>query len=263
MGDNRWEWNDCMDRLLAADLTATELRLALGLARLLLGWERRSHQLGETLLRTTTGLHGLSIAKARAGLIEKGLIHYVPGSPGRGHGARYELLLGDEETPGGGRAFGDDETPGVERAFAADSKPPAESGRSRRETPGVGRGLSSKDKNKTADEAKTIQARAIDAYRAAGGSLELDSWRLALVRNVKTLAGRGFDVDEILGAARQLGRERTFPGYLLQAADALREAGGPCAWEGLRRSALTAAQLADCGCPRCDEYARALEGAPA
>ena len=47
-----------------------------------------------------------------------------------------------------------------------------------------------------------------------------------------------------VAAAAQLGREHGFPGYLTQRADALEASGGPCSWDGLDRSRLTADQLA-------------------
>src|SRR4051812_9340378 len=88
-------WNQWHDALLAAPkLAPNEARLAHALARLLLGWGRTEKRLGETLIRKTAGdMHGRSFARARAGLADKGLIHYIPGSDGKGNRGSYELIL--------------------------------------------------------------------------------------------------------------------------------------------------------------------------
>lgn len=94
----------------------------------------------------------------------------------------------------------------------------------------------------------------VEAYCSAGGSLELDEWRAALARHASTLAKSGLSDRLILAAARQLGRERSFPGYLTQRAKQLEQAGGPCSWGDSDRSRLTAAQLTECECNRCSEW---------
>jgi hypothetical protein len=71
---------------------------------------------------------------------------------------------------------------------------------------------------------------------------------------VATLAKAGTDEATLLAAVTALGRDRAFPGYLKQRVELLAEQGGPCKWEGLNRSALTAKQLEECGCPSCLEW---------
>jgi hypothetical protein len=121
-----------------------------------------------------------------------------------------------------------------------------------------GHGIGNGDRKNTAaasppsDDA--IQTKAAQAYLEVGGSLELVEWRGALVRQAGQLAAKGFAEHVILGAAAALGRERAFPGYLSQYATEFAEKGGPCSWEGLDRSRLTAAQLGECSCRLCGEW---------
>jgi len=245
-------WNACLERLLAADLTNEEHRLALTLMRLLLGWRKTSDRLGEQLIRETAGLHGRSIERARAGLVSKGLILYQPGSPGRGHGAVYSLRL-DEETPAGARAIRETETPALERAISSDVNPRAQS----TETPALERGpIGRKERTSGASApTPTIQTQAVDAYRGSGGTLTLERERGALARQTTQLAKAGVPDHIILAAARDLGRTHDFPGLLKQRAAEIQARGGPCKWDGLDRSALTLAQLEQCDCRACDEWA--------
>ncbi len=90
------DWNLFMERLL--DLDVAEYRLAVTLGRSLLGFRKRSEHLGRALLRERSRLDGRSLDRALAGLVDKGLVAYTPGKPGRGHRARYELLLLDDES---------------------------------------------------------------------------------------------------------------------------------------------------------------------
>ncbi len=106
-----------------------------------------------------------------------------------------------------------------------------------------------------AGTADTLQARAVIAYRSTGGSLDLERSRGALARSVKTLANGGTPEATILAACRQLGREGAFPGYLAQTVERLKAEGGPCAWHGADRARLTPAQLAECRCNTCGEWA--------
>jgi hypothetical protein len=87
------DYTEYLERLLAEDLGAEEWRLAAALVRCLLGHRKRSEYLGRELLRDTSGLHGRSLERARAGLVERGLLRYEPATPGRGHRSRYELLI--------------------------------------------------------------------------------------------------------------------------------------------------------------------------
>jgi hypothetical protein len=247
------DWNTWMERMLAADLTRDEMRLAIALARLTLGWNRTENELGERLLRELAGLHGRSNERARSGLVAKGLIQYTPGEAGRGHRSRYVLILA--EMPAVARVFTGSEKPAVARAFPAERK----ARKIAPENPAVARARKGKGRGKNIPPAapteKTIQTKALEAYLAHGGSLELDGWRGALTRHAKTLVERGTDERTILAAAADLARQRAFPGYLTQRADEILATGGPCAWEGTKRAALTVPQLEECGCPRCAEYA--------
>jgi hypothetical protein len=77
-------WNRLIERVLAEDgLTVAELRLALALARLLPGWRRPEARLGGQLLRDTARLDGL---------VERGILAYTPGKPGRGNRGLYSFL---------------------------------------------------------------------------------------------------------------------------------------------------------------------------
>jgi hypothetical protein len=77
------DWNRLLERLLAEKLTVAEHRLALALARQLLGWKRTEAPLGQALLRNVAGLDGRSFERALAGLIEKRLVNVTGGGPGR------------------------------------------------------------------------------------------------------------------------------------------------------------------------------------
>jgi hypothetical protein len=83
-------WNSLLDRLLAENLTVAEHRLALALARLLLGWNRNEAQLGQRLLRETAGLDGRTFDRALAALIEKELVGVT--TPGPRQRSTYKLL---------------------------------------------------------------------------------------------------------------------------------------------------------------------------
>jgi hypothetical protein len=88
------DWNDYLDLLLARDdLGAEEWRLAIALARNMIGYRKREDRLGDDLLRRASGLHGRSLERARTALATKHLIHYEAGTPGRGHRSLYRLPL--------------------------------------------------------------------------------------------------------------------------------------------------------------------------
>src|SRR5215213_9261975 len=84
------------------------------IARLLCGWKRRDARIGEQLLRDLAQLDGRTLARARAGLVAKGLIVFQAGSGGRGNRGLYVLVL-DTETPAPQRTITDAQTPAVER----------------------------------------------------------------------------------------------------------------------------------------------------
>lgn len=91
------DWNDYLDLLLARDdLTAGEWRLAVGLARNLLGFRRRQDRIGERLLMESSGFgYRMNFVRARDGLVAKKLVEYEPGGKGRGHRSRWKLPLDD------------------------------------------------------------------------------------------------------------------------------------------------------------------------
>jgi len=226
-----------LERVLAAPrLTSAEHRLVLAIARETLGWRRRRARIGERRLRKLASLDGRTLERAREGLVEAGLVKFTPGRPGRGNAAQYELIL-------------DGEMPALTRAFSADVK--ARSHGTKK--PALARAHIG-SKGKTTQQTLSIETKTVEAYLAAGGSLELAEWRGALARSAAGLAKRGTSETLILAAARQLGRERAFPGYLKQRAEQLEAEGGACSWHGLDRSRLTAAQLSECECARCAEW---------
>ncbi len=235
------DWNRLLDRLLASPrLTASEYRLVLAIARNTLGWNRRCNRIGRKLLRDATGLDGRTFGRALAGLRAAGLVEVRDGRPGRGNAAEYELLL-DEEKAALTRPF----TPPEKRPLSGQEKAALERPR---------RGLGKERATGSAEAAAPLVGRVMNAYLAAGGSLELDEWRGALAKQSTLLRRKAVDERVILAAAGQLGREREFPGYLTKRAASLAADGGPCSWEGLRRAELTADQLADCVCRRCGEW---------
>lgn len=252
------KWNLLLDRLLAQKLTVAEHRLALALARLLLGWNRDGTHLGEAMIRKAAGLDGRTFDRARQGLIEKGLLDYIPGRGGRGNRGHYQLVL---ETPAVEREIEGLETPAVDRAISPERKPPL----SGTKTPALQRGRKGRGKGKNSPKGSgtttpTLHQRAFDTYLAAGGSLELNRERGSLAASVKAAAATDATEEEILAAVRDLARTGDFPGYLKQRLAELREQGGACAWPGLDRSQLTTAQLKECGCTRCKEWAEARDG---
>ncbi len=255
MGSN---WNTWMDAICDSDLTVAEHRLAAALARELLGWRKTFDQIGEKRLRSRARLHGRSFERARGGLVAKGLLRFTAGNPGRAGAGTYELVLSPIETPAPQRAIQNQETPAPHRA-----KPTPVNARSQStKTPAPERArIGSKGKNPPAPPGtpKTFQARVIDAYCGAGGTLELTDARGALLSQATSLARSGTAERLIVAAAASLGRERGFPGYLTQRVRALEEAGGPCQWQGLDRSKLTTKQLSECECLRCSEWLAAAQ----
>jgi hypothetical protein len=246
------DWNLWLDRQIAADLTETERRLAEVLARLTLGWNLNPNEIGEKLLREIARLDGRTLGRARAALVEKGLLRYTAGSVGRGHRSVYELLL--TEKPALQRAITTPEKPAQERAIGETVK--ARSGGRKKPAPQrVRRERRGKDSPASPAEIDPdLMRRAFDTYTGAGGNTLLSRERGALARNVASLVKAGVDEPTILAACRDLGRNGEFPGLLKQRAQAISAGGGPCTWEQNDRAQLTLAQLAECGCPRCAEW---------
>jgi replicative DNA helicase len=256
------DWNLWMERLLSQKLTVAEHRLALAFGRLLLGWKTRTRALGRFALAETAGLDRRTFQRALNGLVDKGLVVVLePGRRGRGNRATYGLVL-ETEKGAGERPFAVEKKGAQERSFQGKRR--REKGVVQRpfraqengalQRPRKGKPKTLKTLPAAKPPGKTIQTQAIEAYLAAGGGLELNGNRDVLVRHVKTLASRGVAERIILAAARELGRERAFPGYMLQRAAALQEAGGPCRWKGLSHAALTVDQLRECDCSKCSEW---------
>lgn len=251
-------WNLLMERLLDERLTVAEHRLALALGRAICGWNRRSNRVGETYLRELAQLDGRSFVRARRRLIERGVLSYEAGNGGRGNRSLYTLHL-DRETPAVAREIMTTETPAVERvkepkrnSRSGAHKPPLYSG-DEGVTEGVSTPKTSALRAQTTDT-NEIRQRAFDAYLSAGGSLSLERERGALARAVTSEAKAGTETAAIVAACRSLGRERAFPGLLKQRVAELAASGGPCAWEGLDRMALSVAQLSTCECVKCGEW---------
>jgi hypothetical protein len=247
------DWNRLLERLLAEKLTVAEHRLALALARQLLGWKRTEAPLGQALLRNVAGLDGRSFERALAGLIEKRLVNVTGGGPGRGKRATYTLML-DPQTPALQRAITDTETPAPQRANRKHGKTrshgkknPLYSGHALIEA-GV------KDSAATAAASDLIR-KAFETFTGHGGSIQLERERGALARNVRACVKDGIGERSILAACAELGRRREFPGLLKQRAQAIAADGGPCQWEAIGRARLTPAQLRECGCARCATWA--------
>ena len=85
--------NEYLERLLELDLSGEEYRLAIALAREILGYRLTARKLGNATAPRPHRTHGRSFERARAGLIDKGLIAYTAGSDGRGNRSTYVLLL--------------------------------------------------------------------------------------------------------------------------------------------------------------------------
>lgn len=86
-------YNQWAEQVLAADLTASGFRLAFTLQRLLLGFNMTEDGLGRAQLREVSGLHGRSLERATAELVDAGLVEVDQGHRGRGGRTRYRLLL--------------------------------------------------------------------------------------------------------------------------------------------------------------------------
>jgi hypothetical protein len=247
-------WNQYLDRLLAEKLTVAEHRLALALARHLLGWRRTHAPLGRALLREAAGLDGRAFDRAIAGLVAKGLVAATSEGPGRGKRTTYALIL-TPENAAPERPF-----PEAEKAAPARPKPASRKGRSHGEKrpPYSGHALIEAGVKASAQPPTDFIRHVFDTYTGAGGTVQLERERGALARNAKAALKAQATPEEILAAARSLGRNREFPGLLQQRITEIRETGGPCNWDNLDRSALTPSQLEECGCTRCAEWVEAL-----
>lgn len=128
-------WNLFLDRMIDAgpQLTKAEHRLAIVLARHILGYYQTERELGEDLLRSESRLDGRSFGRARDGLVSKRVFDYMPPTnAGRGNRGRYRLVLDpvrrdqeESESPAGERGITDTETPALARAIEVET--PAQS----------------------------------------------------------------------------------------------------------------------------------------
>jgi hypothetical protein len=85
-------------------MTVAEHKLLLAIGRALLGWRRTGAHLGRRYLRDLARLDGRTFERARDGLVERGLLHYTPGKPGRG-GRGYYAFPWAAEKAAPGRPF--------------------------------------------------------------------------------------------------------------------------------------------------------------
>jgi hypothetical protein len=116
------DWNLYLERKASSTLGLEASRLADAIARYTLGFNTRTNEIGQRLLRDFARLHGMSFERARSELVDTGLVRLTRGSGGRGNRDTYELLL-DEQTPASERAFAPEtpaqtpaQTPAPERA---------------------------------------------------------------------------------------------------------------------------------------------------
>jgi hypothetical protein len=245
-------WNLLMERLAGGGLTANERRLLAAIGRYTIGYPDLAGKVGRATLRAFVGdMDNRSFDKARDGLVAAGVIAVDEGSPGRGHSARYALLLDGEKVA--------EERPipePVEKVALQRPLPQPLKGRS-----GAKKKVAVERLHKGKREelpavapTATLQKSVFDAYLEAGGSLEGDKSRGALAQHTTSLAKAGMDEGVIVAAAGALGRESAFPGYLTQRARELAAKGGPCRWDGMDRSQLTDPQLAECSCNLCQKW---------
>lgn len=251
-------YNKIHERILAAELDQNELRLAIAFTRCLLGWKRNGGipnegRLGRAHLMATARISDKrTFARAFTTLENVGLIEVLErGARGRGNRALYRLVL-DPVKAAPARHFPEQVKAAPVRPLDADGK--GRSGNTEKAAPARLRKGDGKGKPPAALEKSELVRRAFDAYVGAGGSVSLDDRRGALARNVAGLVKAGVDEPVILAACRELGRGNEFPGYLRQRAEKIAADGGPCAWNGLDRMSLTAAQLAECPCPHCTQW---------
>jgi hypothetical protein len=244
-------WNIMIERILAADLTLHETRLALAVARSTLGYRTASEAIGERLLQERSGLTDRrSFERARTGLVEKGLLTYTAGRRGRGNRAVYGLLLHQPSDDVKARPSARiSETPSTEVKARVSTPKKRAVERAR-----IGR----KEKTSAGVDANDLRRKAFEAYIAAGGRLDLTRERNTLAKRVTELH-QAYDEKTILAACTQLGRDREFPGFLKRACEDIANNGGPCTNEGADRFRLTRLQLKACTCAICTTWADKLE----
>lgn len=85
--------------------------------------------------------------------------------------------------------------------------------------------------------------------------------RQAMAKAITRCAELGISRETVLLAARSMKGTSTWPGRILQEAERLHLAGGPCS-NGEQRSRLTRAQLSRCTCRRCQNWLAIRERDP-
>jgi hypothetical protein len=257
-------WNRYLEARLAGDLNSAESRLLDAIARETLGWSKLERQVGEGTLRERSRLDGRSFSRARKSLIEKGLLDYTPGKPGRPDrgGARgsYHLALKPAVERGLKTEGNAVLKPAVERGLTEKTRNPH---KSREKTailkPAVERGGKEIGKDTGRRSPNTPKRRGnqelvgqvIVAYSDQGGNLEKNGWRAMLAKHAADLLKAGNEADLIVVAAGVLARESDpFPGNLTKLVKQIREHGMPCKHRGDLRG-LSKALLVECGCPNC------------
>jgi hypothetical protein len=241
-------WNIFLERILVSDLTLNETRLALAVARSTLGFRTASEAIGERLLRERSQLTDhRSFTRARAGLVEKGLLRYTPGRPGRGNRSSYELLLQPKEKARSSAGISDSANSELKARVSTLKMPAPQRAR-------IGR----KEKTSATTNPNDLRRKAFETYIAAGGRLDLTRERDTLAKRVTELQPH-FAEAVILAACTQLGRRREFPGYLKRACQEIAANGGPCINESADRLRLTLTQLKACACATCTTWAKKRE----
>jgi phage replication O-like protein O len=243
------DWNLLAETLARTRLSPKEAQVLAAVARKTLGY-RKPHgdRISASQITGLTGIGRTHVTEALIRLEQRGLIDREQGSAGRAAWIRLTLHKPTGKpvpAPGHPNLSGRRDTHLSDTGGQEPVPPPGHTkveGVNQREEPDPVR-------------------RAFDAYIGAGGSVLLERERGALARNTKAALTRGATLDQILAAARSLGRNREFPGFLQQRIVEIRDAGGPCDWDSLDRSALTTSQLRECGCARCAEWANALQQA--
>jgi phage replication O-like protein O len=257
-------WNVLMEGMSRAKLRQQETSVLTAIARRTLGFQKESDRIAITQLVTATGLDRRHVSRTLDQLEARNIIRRTGGAAGRMNTATIGINLNipdwiekspREETMKSrpaGRQTSPEMSPHGEREMSphgADTRG-KNKGRALPPLPPQAPGSSTT----AAADQPSIEDLAVRAYVANGGSVELTDWHEALTRNARLLATRNVDTRTILEAASQLGREHSFPGYLIRRAKTIADQGGPCTWQGLDRMALTIPQLAECRCNRCREW---------
>ena len=240
------DWTKFTERQARARLSPREYQVLAAVARKTLGYRKpQGDRISASQIEKLTGISRQHVTETLGRLEGRGLLRRTETAPGRA--AVLSVVLEPVPVPGHPDPSQPRDTPPVPVPV---SKPVPVSGHTR------GKGV--KD-SATDSEKPDLHRRVFDAYIANGGSVLLERERGALARGVSACVKAGLDDSVILVAAAECAKRRDFPGNLKQRALAIEKDGGPCEWEGLGLSSLTKAQLDECGCPRCAEWASAVQ----